>query len=147
MRNATIVRRTRLNVTFIRRMSVLFPFGAVKKDLCICKPLLYRYIKKLIISLTELSHSVVNNRILCSEEAKFGIPPGYPNFLCSQTFAADLGYYLQIVYNFFSSVYLPQYTYCSTLHKRSRWKKLWNNSRNSQKLSFPRVSDKKCLHF
>ena len=35
------------------------------------------------MSLTERSHSVVNNRILCSGEAKFGIPPGSPYLLSS----------------------------------------------------------------
>jgi len=90
MRNATIVTRTRLNVTFTHRMPVFFPFGAVAKDPCICKLFLCRYIKELITSLTKLSHSVVNNRILCWGEAKFGIPPGSP-YLLSSNFSGRSG--------------------------------------------------------
>jgi hypothetical protein len=90
MINATIFSLTLLNVTFIRSVPVLFPFGAVSKDPCICKFLVYKYIKELIISLTELSHSAVNNRILCSGKAKFGIPTGSP-YLPSSNFSGRSG--------------------------------------------------------
>jgi hypothetical protein len=142
-KNATVIKRTRVFATFILRMSALFPFGAVTKYQCVRQLLVYRYNKELIISQTELSHS----RVLCSGGGQIWNSLRLSLLALLKLFRTDLGCYLQIVYNFLSSVYLSQYNYCSTLHKRSRWKKLWNSSRNNKKLSFPRVADKNCLQF